>query len=223
VVLTQLLGELSTQAFAVPVDPDGPDAQQLLARELAKAEYLKAQPSPFDRAVSGFFNWLNSLQLVQPNGPPSLALLIVLAIIVAGIVIAVLVFGVPRVNRRSTVTGALFGENDERSAEQMRSAAERAAAASDYATAIAEMFRAIARGLAERTVLSIFPGTTAHDFAIRAGGVFAHFSAELAAAATSFDAVRYLGKQGTASEYHAIEKLERDLRLSRATLETLPS
>jgi Domain of unknown function (DUF4129) len=223
VVLGALLSELSTLPLKVPVDPNGPDAQQLLARELAKSEYLKAQPSPFDRLVSGLINWLNSLLSTQTNGPPSLAFLIVLGIIVAGIVIAVLVFGVPRVNRKSTVTGSLFGENDERSAGQMRTAAEGAAASGDYATAIAEMFRAIARGLAERTVLSIFPGTTAHDFSVRAGAVFPRFSAELTTAAASFDTVRYLGKPGTAHEYTAIATLERELRLAQAMLEAVPS
>jgi Domain of unknown function (DUF4129) len=223
VVLGSLLSELSTLPLKVPVDPNGPDAQQLLARELAKSEYLKAQPSPFDRLVSGFIDWLNSLLSLQTSGPPSLAFLIVLGIIVAGIVIAVLVFGVPRVNRKSAVAGSLFGENDERSAGQMRTAAEEAAARGDYATAIAEMFRAIARGLAERTVLSIFPGTTAHDFSARAGAVFPRFSAELTIAAASFDTVRYLGKPGTAHEYAAIATLERELHLAHAMLEAVPS
>ena len=39
----------------------------------------------------------------------------------------------------------------------MRRAAERAAAAGDYTTAIAELFRALARGLAERTVVTTHP------------------------------------------------------------------
>ena len=34
------------------------------------------------------------------------------------------------------------------------------------------MFRAVARGLAERTVLTVTPGTTASGFATRAGAAF---------------------------------------------------
>ncbi len=43
----------------------------------------------------------------------------------------------------------------------------RAAEAGDFATAIAEMFRALARGLSERTIVMTSPGTTAHGFARR--------------------------------------------------------
>jgi Domain of unknown function (DUF4129) len=208
---------------SVPVDPDAPEAQQLLLTELAKAEYQKAKPSWFDQLVSGFFDWISSLKLTSSGGTPSVGLIIIAAIVVAALVIVFLVYGVPRVNRRSSVTGALFGEEDARSAAQIRAAAERAASKGEFDIAIEEMFRAIARGLAERTVLTIFPGTTAREFSLRAGVAFANSAAELGAAAAAFDGVRYLGARGTRDEYESIARLERTLRGARAQLEHVPA
>ena len=105
----------------------------------------------------------------------------------------------------------------------MRAAAEAAAANADYVTAIEEMFRAIARGLAERTVLTIFPGTTAREFSMRASLAFADSASELAAAAAAFDGVRYLGGVGTREQYNSVAALERTLRVARATVEHVPA
>ena len=122
------------------------------------------------------------------------------------------------------MTGSLFGDEDARTAAQMRSAGEAAAARGDYATAIAEMFRSIARGLAERTILSTSPGTTAHDFGTRAALVFPQQYRELAEAALAFDDVRYLDRPGTAAQYDLVERLERQLRASKAaSLEVVDS
>lgn len=199
----------------VPVDPDRPEARRLLAEELAKQAYQQAKPTWFDQLLGGFTDWVNSLQFGGADGPPAFGLLVALIVIAALLVISFLVFGLPRLNRRSRVTGSLFGEDDARSAAQIRMAAEAAAARGDHATAIAEMFRAIARGLAERTVLTTSPGTTAHDFATRAGVAFPALAAELAASAAAFDDVRYLGGEGTSAQYAVVDTLERRLRAAR--------
>lgn len=200
----------------VPVDPDRPEAHRLLQEELAKAEYQRAKPTWWDQLVGSFTDWLNSLSVGNAQGPPAFGLLVVLVIVIAVLVVAFLVFGLPRLNRRSTVTGSLFGDDDERSAAQMRSAAEAAASRNDWATAIAEMFRSIARGLAERTILSTSPGTTAHAFAGRAAKVFPQQFDELSAAAAAFDEVRYLGRPGSADQYQVVDQLERRLRAAKA-------
>lgn len=206
----------------VPVDPDRPEARRLLQEELAKAEYQRAKPTWFDQLVSNFFDWVNHLTLGNASGPPALGLLVLLIVVVALVVVAFLVFGLPRLNRRSTVTGSLFGEDDARSAAQMRAAAESAARRNDFTLAITEMFRSIARGLAERTVLSTSPGTTAHDFATRAANAFPAQSEQLAAASIAFDEVRYLGRTGTAEQYQAVARLEQSLRTAKpAALEVV--
>jgi len=201
--------------FDVPVDPDRPEARRLLAEELAKQEYQAAKPTWWDQLLGQFTDWINSLEFGGSEGPPAFGMLVLLIVIAVLLLIAFLIFGLPRLNRRSTVTGSLFGDDDARTAAQIRAAGEAAAARGDYTLAIAEMYRSIARGLAERTVLSTSPGTTAHDFATRASTVFPTRTDELAASASAFDDVRYLGGAGTREQYELVERLERALRSAK--------
>lgn len=199
----------------VPVDPDRPEARRLLEDELAKTEYQQAKPTWFDELLGSFAEWLSTLTAPRGEGPPTLGIVIVIVVILALLLTAFLVFGLPRINRRSSVTGALFGEDDARTAAQMRTAAEAAASTGDYSTAIAEMFRAIARGLAERTLLTTSPGTTAHDFASRAGLSFPAFADDLTDTANAFDGVRYLDQRGTQQQFDLARRLERQLRTAK--------
>jgi hypothetical protein len=196
----------------VPVIPDAPDARQWLREELAKAPYEAARPTWFDRASQGFLDWLNALT-VGGDGRlqdwlPVVAIILVLAVLVAGW----LLFGAPKLARRRRFANGLFGTIDQRSSAEMRSAADAAADRGDWSLACQESFRALARGLAERTVLSVTPGTTAHDFAARARLAFPSNGSALALAADTFDRVRYLDQDGTEPEYRALVTLEAELR-----------
>ncbi len=215
-----MIGQLP---FDVPVDPDAPDAQQWLIDELSKPVYQAAKPTLFDRVAKAIGDWLNSLQFGTLQGPPAFGIGVVVILIVIGLVVAFLIFGVPRLNRGSAVAGSLFGEDDARDAARIRRDAEAAARADDYSTAVVEMFRAIARGLAERTIVTTSPGTTARDFASRAGAAFPPLADRLAASAGAFDDVRYLGRVGTSDQFESIAALENDLRLSRPVLEAAPA
>jgi len=203
---------------AIPVDPDGPQGQQWVRDELAKPEYEAARPTWFDRLSTSVFEWLSSLDFGGDGGPPGSGLVIILVIVGVVILVAFLIFGLPRLNRRSRVTGTLFGDDDSRTAASMRKAGEDAARAGDYATAIAELFRSIARGLAERSVLTTTPGTTAHDFATRAGRAFADHAIALDAAAVAFDSVRYQGGEGSVEQFESVAALELALRSAKPAL-----
>src|SRR5690606_25553805 len=120
--------------------------------------------------------------------------------------------------RRSRVTGALFGDDDDREASQLRRDAENHAAAGRFAEAIADMFRSIARRLAERTVVSVSPGTTAQGFAVKAADAFPAHLEQLTIAAQDFDGVRYLGAAGSREAYDRAAQLERELRAARPRL-----
>ena len=197
----------------VPVDPDAPDARQWLREELAEAQYAAARPTWFDRAAQGFLDWLQSLTLPNDGGAnwlPALATLVVIAAIVA----SWLVFGAPKLAQRRRAGGELFGSVDQRSSAEMRTAASVAASAGQWSLACEEIFRAVARGLAERTVLTVSPGTTAHAFAGRAGLAFPQASDALLAAADTFDRVRYLEQVGTEPEFRALVALDAELRAS---------
>jgi hypothetical protein len=208
-------------ATAPPLDPTAQQARQQLLDELAKPGYAQARPTLWD----DFITWLQKfLDGLQPKGNPAgggldIAPAFIILILLAALVVAFLVFGVPRLNRRSKAVGALFGDDDERDSVTLRRAAERAAASGDFATAIAEAFRSIARGLSERSVLATFPGTTAHGFAQQAAASFPASGDGLRAAADSFDGVRYLDAPGTEEEWIAIADLERRLRSAKPLLE----
>ncbi len=199
----------------VPVDPDADEARDWVLNELSDPRYEAAKPTWFDRVSAAIFEWFESLFSGTPAGPSPLLLAIIVVIVVAALVAAFVIFGMPALNRRSSVAGELFGEDDGRSAEALRRDAAAAAARGDWSRAIEESFRAIARGLAERTILATTPGTTAHGFASSASGAFPALASGLSDAADTFDRVRYLGKVGTEAEYRRVAELERELRSVR--------
>ena len=209
--------------FDVPVDPEPPEARDWIINELAKPTYQAAQPTLFDRIAKAIADWFASLQVGTGEGPPTLGIAVIVTLIAIGLVVAFLIFGLPRLNRRSRVAGTLFGDDDSRDAARMRADAAAAASRGDYTLAIEEMFRAIARGLAERTVVTTTPGTTARGFAAQAGTAFPDFAPQLLASATAFDDVRYLGRDGTEAQYRAVATLEGQLRSARARLEAVPA
>lgn len=210
-------------AAVVPLDPEPPVATDWLVEELSKAPYQAAQPTLIDIIAKAVSDWLGSLRVGAIEGPPALGFLVLGIVVAAAIVVAILVFGLPRLNRRSAVAGALFGDDDARSAARIRQDAQRAAADGDHSLAIAEMFRAIARGLAERSIVSTNPGTTARDFAVRAAVAFPSQREALTSASTAFDEVRYLGRDGTRERYAEVESLESELRAARPVLEDAPA
>jgi hypothetical protein len=222
------LGVISTLATASatvpPLDPGAKQARDELLRELSKPEYQNGKANWAGLIINWIQDWLSSLQIgLGLAGLSIIGWAIVLGIVIIALVIAFLVFGLPRLNRRSRVTGALFGDEDVRDSNTLRDAAERAASAGDFATAIAEEFRAIARGISERGVLSTFPGTTATGFARNAGASFPASATELRAAAMSFDAVRYLGRSGSEAEWIAVRALERTLRAAKPRSALVPA
>lgn len=204
---------------AVPIRPDGDTARSWLLQELAKPPYQAAQPSPFDRAVQALLDWFTGLFDVRGANTPPLVLGIALLLVVVVLVVALLLFGLPRVNRRSR-EGTVFGENDRRTADQMRRAAAAAMAAGDWTLAVMERFRAVARGLDERTLVAVFPGTTASAFTASAARVFPTELGELQAAAELFDAVRYADETATREDALAVAAL--DDRIAAARPATAP-
>lgn len=194
--------------FDVPVDPGPDDARDWLLNELSKPQYQAAKPTLFDRIAQSVWDWLTSLTIGGVQGPPAFGLLIIVIVVVVAVVLGILIFGLPRFGRRSRVVGALFGDEDDRTAADLRRASRAAAAREDWAEAIAEGFRAIARELAERDVLHTTPGTTATGFARRAAALDPTLTDAFTAAAGAFDDVRYLERPGTREQYETIVALD---------------
>ncbi|MFC0198775.1 DUF4129 domain-containing protein, partial [Microbacterium arthrosphaerae] len=142
--------------------------------------------------------------------------LVATIVVIAVIVTAFLVWGMPRATRRAAArTPLLFGEGEQRSAAELRAAAAERARAGDWDQAIVLRFRALARGCLERGVVDPPPGATVHAFARAAAGVFPALAPRLEQAATVFDDVRYLRRPGTAELYRLVTSLDDALVAAR--------
>ncbi len=213
----------STPAFAVaaawrgdvPVVPTPPIATDWLREELADPAYRAAQPTVVDLIGRAIADWFASLFQGPFGAPPELLPVLLVAAGAVLVLVALLVFGVPRLRARTRVAAALFGDDDRRSAGDLRRDAADAASRGDWVAAIADRFRALARSVADREVIAVLPGTTAHAFAASAADPFPDERAALAAAADAFDAVRYLERAGDEAQYRAIVGL--DDRIAAAT------
>jgi hypothetical protein len=201
--------------FDIPIDPDAPHARQWLFDELSKPEYQAAKPTWFDIVSKAISDWLGSLRLPQVNGPAGVLIIIAVVVVIGLIVTAIVVYGVPRVSRRNTVHGALFDGSDRRTAEQLRGDARAAAARGDWDAAVLDGFRGLSVGLAERTIVSLSPGSTAHEIAEQAARAFPACAPGLRQAASAFDRVRYLGGSATNTDYERLDALDTALRAAR--------
>lgn len=200
---------------AAPLEPEADEARDLLLDELSKLEYAQAQPTWFDLLTQAIVEWFAGLEFGGGAGFPLGALLVALGLVVAAVLVALLVYGLPRWRRRSTLAADLFGEHDGRTARELRRDAAAAAARNDWRTAIADRYRAIARSLDERTLVALLPGTTAHAVARQGARAFPDAARELEGAADLFDGVRYLDHEGTREGYESVRAL--DDRLVAAT------
>lgn len=203
-----------TSLGATPLDPDAPEARRWLRDELAKAEYRNAEPNAFDLAMQAIGDWFASL-FEGDGGLPAPVLMLLLVLFVAVLfVVGLLVFGVPRLRRRRRTLAPLFDDHDRRDLATLRRSALAAAAAGDWPRAIEERFRAIVRGLVERDLVRVHPGTTARGFTDAAALAFPEHSTALRSAAAEFDGVRYLAREGSPDAYERLTALERDLGAS---------
>ncbi len=172
----------------VPVVPDAETARRWAVRELADPIYHEG-PSLLER----FIEWLLSLFDNAPTGlglPPALVGTLVVLAVGAVVAVAFAVAGPVRASRRAAASVVVLGD-DARRADDLRAAADAAAARGDWSTAVLERFRAVIRSLEERALLDDRPGRTAHEAAEEAGARLPARTADLRRAARLFDDVCY--------------------------------
>lgn len=206
-------------SVGAPLEPGADEARDLLLDELSKIEYAQAQPTWFDLLTQAILDWFASLRFGGGGDLPVAALLVVLGVIAAGVLVALLIYGLPRWRRRSSLGDDLFGERDGRTARELRRDAAAAAARGDWRTAIADRYRAIARSLDERTLVALLPGTTAHAVARQGAVAFPDAALELESAAALFDGVRYLDHEGDRDGYESVRSLDDRLASTSPTLD----
>ncbi|MEV4735646.1 MULTISPECIES: DUF4129 domain-containing protein [unclassified Microbacterium] len=206
-----------------PIDvfvPDGDDARRWAEEELSNPRYADAKPTWFDllmRDIGRFLGDLFSADNGATEGPA--ALIVVCVIVVAALIVALLVWGRPRRSQavRRPFAG-LLGADDDRSAAELRSDAERSARDGDWDAATILRFRALARDLLERDLIDPAPGATAQGIAREVSSVFSQESSAVRAAAVSFDDVRYLRRPATSESYAELAATDERLRAARPRL-----
>jgi len=188
----------------------GRSGQRLARSELAKAVY-HPQPSLVRRvlhAIAGFIDRLFHASQGLPGGWWAVVTLVACAVIVAALVLA----RIGPVARSARRAAELAAPGRDRTAAEYRAAAQRLAAAGDFAEATCERVRAIAADLDERGVLPPRGGRTADEFAAEAGRALPQHAAELRAAAQAFDEIRYGQRPGSRAGYERAANLDARLR-----------
>jgi len=175
-------------AAAIPVDPDAPTAQRWAREELLDPVYHQ-QRSLLSRLLDWISQQLSGLRTPAAFDPVAVAL--VVAAVVAVVVIAFLLNGPVRRSRKVASDRRVLDADDVRTAEQIRAAADAAAAREDWTLAVVERFRALVRSLEERTVLDVRAARTAHEAAQAAAGRLPGLGDELVSAGRLFDDVAY--------------------------------
>lgn len=191
---------------ADPFIPDGEEARRWAEQELQDPRYADAKPTWFDYLAQDVADFIASLFSTDTGAQTgNIALIIVTIVIVAALITVLILWGKPHMSRRVSRKGLdLLGEQDDRTATQLRADAERSARSEDWDAATVLRFRALARGLLERDIIDPAPGATAQAIARDAARAFSPQHAALAAAAQSFDDVRYLRHPASEESYRAL-------------------
>ncbi|MFV0407223.1 MAG: DUF4129 domain-containing protein [Propioniciclava sp.] len=199
----------------VPIEVGRDQAREWAETELSDAAYRVTEPTWFDRAARAVVDYL--IELLQGRPAPGIEISstgLVLGILFGVLIAVAVMWGRPRRRARASTTSALFGDQESRSASELRQEASDAAARADWQTAIVLRMRALARGLAERTIVEPLPGATVHQFCREATAAFPDLAAELDHGAALFDEVRYLRRPGTEDSYRRLSALDERLMVS---------
>lgn len=197
-----------------PLDPTSPQARQWLEDELRKGIYHE-QKGLLER----IWDWLDELLSGTGTGPGFAGWTIWIALAVIAAVVALVLVRSIHAERRMTGPrreGVLDGPT--LTAAEHRAAAGRALEAGDADTAVLEAYRALTRSAIERTLLDDLPGRTAHEVAVALGPVFPASASPLAAAADTFDAVRYGRRTASPESARDVIALDADLARTRPLL-----
>jgi hypothetical protein len=188
-------------------DPVTRDAAQAAARnEVAKRAYHRHDPSLAARAFSWLWKRLGQLLEAGTRHSPGHAVGALLVMAIAAAVIVLILARVGALRRTPRADEAIFGTT-ESTADDHRKLARRFAVDGQWAEAIREHLRAIARELEQRGVIDPRPGRTAAELSSDAGRELPALARDLSRATSVFDSVWYGGRTATADD----ERLLRDL------------
>jgi Domain of unknown function (DUF4129) len=197
----------------VPIRIGRDEAQRRAAEELAKAKYggtpqwLSDLAERADAVVSRvveFFLRIFGDRLGTGAGV-NWGFVVVVLLLLAAVVLVVWRVGLPRWRGRRR--DAEVQLDPTRAAADYRTAAEQAAAAGDWVTAVRDRFRAVVRELEVQTILDVRPARTASEAAFRASRVLPDCTDALRAGAETFNAVVYGDRAATPATYRRLVDL----------------
>lgn len=201
----------------VPIDIDRDAARDAARRELSKAIY------PRESLTDQILTWIERLLYRITAGAASVpggwfTVAILLVLLAVAVLVAVRI--ARRAMRSSRSGGDPLFDDHELSAAEHRAAAERDAAAADWASAIRHRLRAVARHLEENGTLAATPGRTATELARDAGRALPGLADRFASAAEAFNDVTYGELPGHEDRYRMIVALDDEVAAhpSAATL-----
>jgi hypothetical protein len=206
--------------LGAPVRPPGgsPLVSRARGQQLARTELSKAMYHPHESLTQRLLDWvnrlLNDLYTAGKSFPGGWWSLVALAALTALAVTLVLTRLGP-LARAHREPGQLTPGGQPLSAADHRRRAAQLASAGDYAAAILEAVRGIARQLEERGVLSPRLGRTADEIAAEAGRALPAEAAALHDTARLFDDICYGERPGTAAGYALVQALDTRLQAAR--------
>jgi Domain of unknown function (DUF4129) len=203
--------------FAADGDISREAARELARRELSRPEYHRDDPSLLQRLWEWIGerlrSFIDSFDVGGSGGGVSWVALGLIALLIA-VAAAIILWWVGGIQRGGSRRDALL-TGELTTARDHRAAAERHAAAGQWAEAIRERLRAIARDLEERVILEPRPGRTAYELAAEAAVALPGFAGELRSAARVFDDVWYGERPASEAEYRQLSDLDQRLRSAR--------
>jgi Domain of unknown function (DUF4129) len=199
------------------LNPTPPEARTWLRQELRGPDYQ----SPWLNSMS---RWIvDQLRKIVEGAGHLAGLSPVITVLMAIVVIALLVWVLPKVRREPVVavSGGAVLENATITARRYRDQAAQALRDGRYDEAVLDGFRAIAKDTSDRRVLNDAPGRTAHEVSLALASPFPDHADRLSRAADLFDAVRYGHRRASAHQANQIHELDAELVTTRPQL--LPS
>jgi hypothetical protein len=189
----------------------GGDAQRAAERELSKPEYHRDDPDLISRVWQWLMDWLDRLPGGVIGGSATLVL--------AGLLLAVLIFAILRAGPIRKRARAQIGSDDDPlrpgSKGDHRRLAEQFAAQGQRAEAVREWLRAAVQTIEERGILDPRPGRTGDEIAREAGARLPHASLQLRAATEAFDLIWFGGREATDQDVSAARAAADAVRTAR--------
>ena len=202
------------------LDPTPAEAREWLSRELHRSDYQ-------DPWLDSVIRWIVDHVRTFLDGASNLAnsgVSPIITVLVALVVIALLVWVLPKVRRESVVArsnGAVL-EDLAITAGTYRDLAAQAFRDGRFDDAALDGFRAIAKDMSDRTLLDDAPGRTAHEVSLALAQPFPDHADRLARAADAFDSVRYGHRRATADQAGEVQRLDAELVKTRPVLAAPP-